>query len=279
MKKLLALLLVLVMVCSVTAAAEGTEGTEAPAFNRADEATWDVTVEIAAIMPYAGVYRDGAIISSYKTNYTEAVCQCLTTEGEIAWLYIDIDDYNLFFDESASVHFDQFLSFSMVALPEPVRVDGTTTDAESLAEGLSESIESDTVIYFGNAEVLSGETIPDTAYTAETPALTRVNAAMVSPVPACTLAAGGSAAKSPVARRAKAADGSDVWVGMSIAAYNATIDESASLGISGMARFSEMTYETPLVLHGICMEADSLAKGLADAAGSDTVIWFGRAEG
>ncbi len=305
MKKLIALLLILTMVCSLMAACGSSKGTEQteptaaekatlekpeatdseetedneepaetvePTFNRADEATWDVAVEIAAITPYLGVYEEGG----YKTTYRQAICQCLTTDGAIEWLYIEIDDYKLFFDEDASLNFDQFMAFSMVALPEPVRIDGTRTDADALVSGLSESIGSDSVIFFGSAAAQPGKTIPESVYTAATPALSCVYAEIVSIEPAYTLSNGVSALNSHVVCRAKAADGSDVWVAMSIDDYNAYIDESASLAVSGMASFSEMTYETPLVLHGISVEADSVASGLSGSIGSDTVIRFSR---
>ena len=201
MKKLLVLLLALVMVSSLLAACGGekapaqTEATQAavpeekegpaaepedetpgetvePTFNRAEESTWDASVEIAAIMPRFGVYKEGG----YKSAYNQAVCQCLTTDGAIEWLYIEIDDYKLFFDEDARLSFDTLLAFNMVAMSEPMRVDGTRTDAESLVSGLSDSIGSDSVIFFGNATVLSGKTIPESAYTSETPAMTCVYA-------------------------------------------------------------------------------------------------------
>lgn len=311
MKKLLVLLLALAMVSSLMAACGGEKApaqTEAPTtearpqaaaleeseepaekaedetpgetveptFNRAEESTWDASVEIAAITPRLGIYQEGGSIASYKTTYNQAICQCLTTDGAIEWLYIEIDDYKLFFDENARLNFDQFLAFSMVALPEPVRIDGTRTDAEALVSGLSDSIGSDSVIFFGNATVQSGKTIPESAYTSETPAMTCVYAQIASIEPAYTLSDGVSALNTHVVCRAKAADGSDVWVAMSIDDYKTYIDESASLAISGMASFSQMTYETPLVLHGISVEADSVASGLSGSIGSDTVIRLSR---
>lgn len=309
MKKWIALLLALAMVSSMMAACGSSKGTEQaeppatekvlqttvpaepeasddeetedneepaetvePTFNRADEATWDVAVEIAAITPCFGIYKEGG----YKTTYRQAICQCLTTDGAIEWLYIEIDDYKLFFDADASLNFDQFMAFNMVALPEPVRIDGTRTDAESLVSGLSDSIGSDSVIFFGSAAAQAGKTIPESAYTAATPAMTCVYAELVSIEPAYTLSNGVSALNSHVVCRAKAADGSDVWVAMSIDDYKTYIDESASLAVSGMASFSQMTYETPLVLHGITVEADSVASGLSGSIGSDTVIRFSR---
>lgn len=311
MKKLLVLLLALAMVSSLMAACGGEKApaqTEAPTtealpqaaaleekeepagepedetpaetveptFNRADEATWDASVEIAAITPRLGIYQEGGSIASYKTTYNQAICQCLTTDGATEWLYIEIDDYKLFFDEDASLNFDQFLAFSMVALPEPVRIDGTRTDAEALVSGLSDSIGSDSVIFFGNAAVQSGKSIPESAYTSETPAMTCVYAEIASIVPAYTLSDGVSALNTHVVCRATDAGGSEVWVAMSIEDYNAYIDESASLSVSGLARFQEMTYETPLVLHGISVEPDSVASGLSGTIGSDTVIRFSR---
>lgn len=307
MKKLLVLLLALVMVSSLLAACGGEKApaqTEAPTtealpqaaapeekegpaaepedetpgetveptFNRAEESTWDASVEIAAIMPRFGVYKEGG----YKSAYNQAVCQCLTTDGAIEWLYIEIDDYKLFFDEDARLSFDTLLAFNMVAMSEPMRVDGTRTDAESLVSGLSDSIGSDSVIFFGNATVLSGKTIPESAYTSETPAMTCVYAELTSIVPAYTLSDGVSALNTHVVCRAADAGGDQVWVAMSIEDYNAYIDESASLSVSGLARFQEMTYETPLVLHGISVEADSVASGLSDSIGGNTVIRFTR---
>lgn len=307
MKKLLVLLLALVMVSSLLAACGGEKApaqTEAPTtealpqaaapeekegpaaepedetpgetveptFNRAEESTWDASVEIAAIMPRFGVYKEGG----YKGAYNQAVCQCLTTDGAIEWLYIEIDDYKLFFDEDARLSFDTLLAFNMVAMSEPMRVDGTRTDAESLVSGLSDSIGSDSVIFFGNATVLSGKTIPESAYTSETPAMTCVYAELTSIVPAYTLSDGVSALNSHVVCRAADAGGDQVWVAISIEDYNAYIDESASLSVSGLARFQEMTYETPLVLHGITVEADSVASGLSDSIGGNTVIRFTR---
>lgn len=307
MKKLLVLLLALAMVSSLLAGCGGekdTARTEAPTteaipqttapeesaesadtpedeapgetveptFNRAEESTWDVSLEIAAITPRLGVYKEGG----YRNAYNQAVCQCLTTDGTTEWLYIEIDDYKLFFDENARLNFDQLLAFSMVALPEPMRVDGTRTEADTLVSGLSDSIGSDSVIFFGNAKVLSGKTIPESAYTSETPAMTCVYTELTSIVPAYTLSDGVSALNTHVVCRAADAGGSEVWVAMSIEEYNTYIDESASLSVSGLARFQEMSYETPLVLHGITVEADSVANGLSGSIGGNTVIRFTR---
>lgn len=301
MKKLLVLLLALVMVSSLLAACGGekapaqTEATQTaapeekeepaaepedetpgetvePTFNRAEESTWDASVEIAAIMPRFGVYKEGG----YKGAYNQAVCQCLTTDGAIEWLYIEIDDYKLFFDEDARLSFDTLLAFNMVAMSEPMRVDGTRTDAESLVSGLSDSIGSDSVIFFGNATVLSGKTIPESAYTSETPAMTCVYAELTSIVPAYTFSDGLSAFSNHVVCRATDAGGDQVWVAMSIKDYNTYIDETASLSISGLTSFQEMTYKTPLVLHGISVEADSVASGLSGSIGGNTVIRFTR---
>lgn len=310
MKKLLALLLVLVMGCSLmtacgssnetkqaeaektgetaapaaeketeaaaeeTQAVEEPEKTAEPTLNRADEATWDTSVDIVAIIPRYGVYSEGGIISSYKTEYRQAVCQCLTADGSTEWLYIEIDDYKLFFDEDASLSFDQFLAFSMVAFPEPVRIDGAVTDADSLVSGLSDSIGTHTVIFFGNATVQSGAKIPETAYTADTGVLTCVYSEIVSIVPAYTLSNGTSSMNTHVVCQAKDANGDEIWVAMSIADYKAYIDETASLEFSGLTSFSEMTFETPLVVHGISVEAETVASGLAAAIGCDTVINF-----
>lgn len=308
MKKLLALLLVLVMVCCMMTACAGSNEnvqSEAPAIQESEtpveeesqapveetakpeptvkptdsgaaEEPCDTYVDIVAITPIYGAYEASTSGMSVKPiEYSHAICECLTVDGRVEWLHISVDDYYAVFDaDSSLVLSDVAQNVGMVALPEVMRIGGVTVKAEHCGTGLADAIGRDAVVSFKSAEVQSDLEVSETVYTASTPAMTCVYIEIVSIVPAYTMSKGLSMTTSDVICQAGASDGTEIWVAMSVEDYNAHIDPSADLAFSFSASFEEMTYETPLVIHGICVEADSVATDLASSIGCDTVINF-----
>ncbi len=246
---------------------------ERKAFSRAPEEMWDISAEIVAIVPVNGIYIQRDL--TYGKTYEELICKCATAAGETVWLYLSSEDYTACFNPDAQIASVQFAYSDMAVFDVPIHIDGTVTETDTILDNLAETVGSDTVIWFGNSEKTT-ENIEESAYTADTKAMTSVNAEIVSIVPGYTLNNGISAESTDVVCRCETTDGSTIWTAMPVKTYYEQFDSEASLTFSGLASFEPVVYDPALTIHGIAIPAVDVASGLSEAIGGDTVLYFSR---
>ncbi len=246
---------------------------ERKAFSRAPEEKWDISAEIVAIVPVNGIYIQRDL--TYGKTYEELICKCATAAGETVWMYLSSEDYTACFNPDAQIASVQFAYSDMAVFDAPIHIDGTVTETDTILDNLAETIGSDTVIWFGNSEKTT-ENIEESAYTADTKAMTSVNAEIVSIVPGYTLNNGISAESTDVVCRCETTDGSTIWTAMPVKTYYEQFDSEASLTFSGLASFEPVVYDPALTIHGIAIPAVEVASGLSEAIGGDTVLYFSR---
>lgn len=235
-----------------------------------------MTADVVAIAPVYGVYQESSL--SYKTVYTSVVCKCGTIEGDTVWAYMTVDEYKANFDEDASITSANFAFSDMVVLEEPVRVSGLATAADSVVSGLAESIGEETVMTFGEAEVLAGAEVREESYDDTTEAMACAYAEITSIVPAYTLNNGTSLLNTSVVCSCDTADGEVIYVVMSVEAYNTDVDETALLSYPATLSYEQVRFAQTVTVHGVAIAAGDVASGLAEAIGMDTVLFYVSAE-
>ena len=238
---------------------------------RATAEECDRSLDVAAVLPRFGVYENGRM--DYGTHYVAFLCQCATVSGERVWMYISVEDYIAFFDPEASATNCRFAYSDMAAFAQPVRVSCATVEAESLAEGLSAQT-GEQVLLFGEAHSGIETDVAAVMYTNELPPMTCVYADAMTIEPVFLLANGCAEENTDVICRVTALDGSTVWVAMTVEDYTDWIDPEADLTAAGQTETQKVTYQMPLRIYGVAVDAEVIAGGLRDSIGSTTAVCF-----
>lgn len=229
------------------------------------------TIDISAILPRFGVYENGSL--DYGTRYAALLCQCATVSGKTVWLYISTEDYTSFFAFEADVDNCRFSYSDLVAFSIPIRANCAEVSADSLVNGLADRV-GETVLLFGEAHSGTTTEVVPVMYTDELPHMTCVYADTVAIKPVFLLSNGCAAENTDVVCRVTSLDGSTLWVGMTIEEYTTWIDPTADLTNAGPSDLVEVTYQIPLRLYGVAVDADVIAGGLRDSIGCATAICF-----
>lgn len=230
-----------------------------PVINRVPESEWDTTKKIIAICPMVGVS------TGLLEYYDEIICECATIDGESMWLYMTHDDYKMNFNENSVV--STLGGTEIVFLKHPVQIQGTTKDAESYAQGLSETIESDKVVHLGNITVLEGTAVSEVEYSSGLQGGSCVYADIVTVEPVSTL---GNISVSTVVCRCKTTDGSEVWIMMTPSDYKNYVDPDASFSI--VTDFENGNFENPVRIHGVTADISVWGKEIQETTGTNIII-------
>ena len=236
--------------------------------------------EIISIEP---AYRVGDTYGDSGTvlRYTEVACKCVTTTGETVWVYMEVSDYNDYFDPDADLR--STISFDFVqtlTFAAPVRIDGKAWKADELCEDLSESI--------GCAMVLKMESLdeatlaaaipkdqPEEAFTAATKSMMPVYLDIVSIEPMMGITGSFGILNEEVVCWCEMSDGATAWVYMTVDDYNTYFDAEANLTTPINMQGDKMIFVSPVRIHGTARVADDLCEDLSTSLESDMLVYFG----
>jgi len=241
------------------------------------------TLDIIAIDAGSGVgiTASGGAFSVPALEYDGVVCECLTAQNETAWLYITPDQYRSVFNDVTFNKGSNWVSDASCMLyvcPETVRVNVMIHDADTFVAGLSKEINDDTVMAYLDAESAPSNAVDEVLYSNDTAAMTSAYTKIVSIVPEQFLfpATSVSGVATDVVCLATTTTGDEVHIVMSVSDYYDHVDATAPLeeGRFSTATVNEVTFDTPLTIHGVSYSADSIITDLSTEIGCDVVLWF-----
>lgn len=97
-------------------------------------------IDIKSIEPYVGIYSSygsSASTSDYM-DLSSIACQCLTSDGSYAYIYISVSDYVRYIDASVSARDIHYGNFDIKYYTPTKRIHGLVYSAETLCDGLSQ---------------------------------------------------------------------------------------------------------------------------------------------
>lgn len=238
---------------------------------RATAEKCDRSLDVTTILPRFGVYENGRV--DYGTRYVALLCQCAAVSGETVWLYISVEDYEAFFDSGENMENCRFRYSNVAAFPQPIRVSCATVAAESLTPGLS-AYTGEQVLLFGEAHSSAETDTVAVMYTDLLPPMTCVYTDAMAVEPVFLLANGCAEENTDVICRVTALDGSTVWLAMTVTDYALWIDPNADLREAEQTDLTKVTWEKPLRLYGVALDAEVIASGLGDIIGTTTAVSF-----
>lgn len=118
--------LLLVVLCLLAGCSHG----EA-AYSDNSQAGDSVYADLISIEPWTktGVTNDGGL----TVEYTKVLCEGCTTKGEQVWIYLDIDEYQAQFDDTADFSGDSWWA-ARLNYTDPVRIHGTMAESGDLKQ-------------------------------------------------------------------------------------------------------------------------------------------------
>ena len=121
-------------------------------------------VDIVAIEPvYIISLKNG---NTVVDSAHELVCTCVTTDGELTWVFFDRRDYVKYIDPDSSMYFNYYDTYDLMfdtpyetlkEFDEPIRLRGTVRNTDAMCAGLSEEIGQETIVEFLKIIVAEGE--------------------------------------------------------------------------------------------------------------------------